>query len=254
MAEEDVMLVAIRLDAKGAIQDTEVLDTKFDKLGNTMRKGQERAEGAAQAQAKLDKSIEKTTKSTVESNVANISFLAATEAITSSMNQYISSKYKSIDADLAAGKISQEEAEQKRKAVKQQEKYTGALERGIAIVRFGAAAGMIFNAVQGVTIAGLKAQTMAVLTLNGALYANPLLWVVLAVVALVAVLYVLEKRFGTVTKSVEVVSLAFEGLGLLLRDCVDLLDGLTARMGPLGDALEYNPVLWPLTKAGSVFK
>ena len=192
MAETDVMLVAIRMDADGAIQDTEVLDKKFTSLGATFQKGQKRAEGAATAQKKLDKSIKGTTKSTVEGNVAGISFLAATEAITSATNQYISAKYKSIDADLASGKITQEEAEQKRNATTQQEKYTGALEKGIAIIRFGAAAGMIFNAVQGVTIAGLKAQTISVLTLNGALYANPIILVVVAAVALAAILIVLE--------------------------------------------------------------
>tara|TARA_R100001530_G_scaffold84122_1_gene58631 strand:+ start:697 stop:1449 length:753 start_codon:yes stop_codon:yes gene_type:complete len=226
MAEEDVMLVAIKMDAKGAIKDTEVLDAKFTSLGATFQKGQKRAEGAATAQKKLDKSIKGTTKSTIEGNVANIGFLQATEAITSATNQYISSKYKSIDADLAAGKISQEEAEQKRNAVKQQEKYTGALERGIAIIRFGTAAGMIFNAVQNMTIAGLKKKTIAVLTLNGALLANPILLVVVAAVALAAILVVLEQKFGLVTKGIDAANDAFDKLMDMVNGAKDAIFGL----------------------------
>tara|TARA_R110000744_G_scaffold352963_4_gene459243 strand:- start:438 stop:1190 length:753 start_codon:yes stop_codon:yes gene_type:complete len=231
MAENQVMLVAIEMDAKGAIQSTEVLDAKFTSLGATFAKGQKRAEGAAAGQKKLNKQIKTGTKSTTEANVANISFLAATEAITSATNQYISSKYKSIDADLASGKITQEEAEQKRNAVKQQEKYTGALERGIAIVRFGTAAGMIFNAVQGMTIAGLKAQTISVLTLNGALYANPIVLVVVAAVALAAILIVLEQKFGLVTKGVDEANRQFEKL-------MNWVDGARDSIMGLGDDIQ----------------
>ena len=119
MAERDVMLVAIEMDASGAIKSTEVLDKKFTSLGATFQKGQKRAEGAAQAQAKLDTSIKKTTKSTVEANVSSLSKLAAMEALTSASNQLISAQYKRIDAALAEGKISAEEAEIQRKNIKQ---------------------------------------------------------------------------------------------------------------------------------------
>ena len=226
MAESDKVLLVVEADAKGAIKDFQVLDATYTSLGATMQKGQKRAEGAADAQKKLNKQIKTGTKNTTEANVANISFLAATEAITSSMNQYISAKYKSIDADLASGEITQEEAEQKRKAVKQQEKYTGALEKGIAIVRFGTAAGMIFNAVQGMTIAGLKKQTMSVLTLNGALYANPIMLVVVAAVALAAILIVLEQKFGIVTKGVDAANVAFENFMNWVNNTRDSIMGL----------------------------
>ena len=242
MAEKDVMLVAIKMDADGAIKDTEVLDRKFTSLGATFQKGQKRAEGAATAQKKLDKSIKGTTKSTIEGNVANIGFLAATEAITSATNQYISSKYKSIDADLAAGKISQEEAEEKRNAVKQQEKYTGALERGIAIIRFATAAGMIFNAVQNMTIAGLKKKTIAVLTLNGALAANPILLVVVSLVALAAMLVFLEHKIGFVTKSVDAANESLKKFMEWANGTKDAIFGLTGASADLADALTFGPV------------
>ena len=212
MAETDVMLVAIQMDADGAIKDTEVLDRKFTSLGSTFQKGQKRAEGAEKAQKKLTKSIKEGGNATTKANVQTIANLALMEAATSGLNQLISAQYKRIDADLASGKINAEEAELKRKQIKQQEKYTGILETGIAIARLATVAQMLYAAATQVTTAGVKANTIAVLTLNGALYANPLLWIVVAVIALVAVLLILESKFGLVTKGVEAANQQFENL------------------------------------------
>ena len=52
MAEADKLLIAAEFDAKGAIKNVEILDTKFDKLGNTLRKGKARTEGMEKAQKK----------------------------------------------------------------------------------------------------------------------------------------------------------------------------------------------------------
>ena len=226
MAEADKVLLVVEADAKGAIKDFEVLDAQYTSLGATFAKGEKRAKGAADAHKKLNKQIKTGTKNTTESTVAGIGFLQATEAITSATNQYISGKYKAIDADLASGKITQEEAEQKRNATKQQEKYTGALERGIAVVRFGTAVGMIFNAVQNMTIAGLKKQTIAVLALNGALLDNPILLVVVAAVALAAILIVLEQKFGLVTKGIDAANDAFDKLMDMVNGAKDAIFGL----------------------------
>ena len=121
MAESDIMLVSIKLDADGAIQKTEILDTKFKSLGASMQKGKTRTEGMTEAQEKFTKATTRSTKSTVESNVATIGKLAAFEAATSGLNQLISAQYKRIDAALAEGKIDEEEAERQRKKIKQQE-------------------------------------------------------------------------------------------------------------------------------------
>ena len=55
MAESDIMLVSIKLDADGAIQKTEILDTKFKSLGASMQKGKTRTEGMTEAQEKFTK-------------------------------------------------------------------------------------------------------------------------------------------------------------------------------------------------------
>tara|TARA_R110002020_G_scaffold199823_2_gene401780 strand:+ start:442 stop:1236 length:795 start_codon:yes stop_codon:yes gene_type:complete len=225
-AETYKMMAVIEMDAKGAIKDTQVLDANFTSLGNTMQKGKARAEGAKEAQDKLNDSIKRGGKSTTEANVQTIKSLALMEAATSGLNQFISAKYKRIDADLAAGKISQEEAEAQRNAIKQQEKYTGMLEQGIAIARLATVAQALYAAANWNTVASLKASTIAVLTLNGALYANPLMWVVGAVVIMLGFLIALELKFGLVTKAVETSSAAFEAFGNWVNGARDSIVGL----------------------------
>ena len=44
MAESDMMLLAIKVDAKGAITETQVLDKNFKTLSQTFRKGTQDAE------------------------------------------------------------------------------------------------------------------------------------------------------------------------------------------------------------------
>ena len=228
MAGEDTfkMMAVIEMDAKGAIKDTEVLDAKFTSLGSTMQKGQKRMEGAKDAQEKLNTSIKEGGKSTTEANVSTIKNLALMEAATSGLNQLISAQYKRIDADLAAGKITQEEAEQRRKQIKQQEKYTGLLETGIAVARLATVAQLLFAAASNMTLASVKANTIAVLTLNGALLANPLLLVVVAAVALAAILIVLEQKFGLVTKGIDAANDAFDKLMDMVNGAKDAIFGL----------------------------
>jgi|TARA_R100000479_G_scaffold3393_1_gene1733 hypothetical protein len=169
MAEEDVALLAVRIKADG-IEVLDVVDTKYTKLGATMQKGKARTEGHAEAMDKLRKASEKSAKSTQNNSVKNIESLMIMEAATSATNQLISARYKEIDSKLASGEITEEEAEKLRKEVKQQEKYSSALEKTIAMLRFykvaqyaAAAAQTVFTkATQGGT-AAIKLQTAAML-------------------------------------------------------------------------------------------
>jgi hypothetical protein len=222
MADEDVMLVAIRMDAKGAIKDTEVLDKKFTSLGSTFQKGQKRAEGAAQAQKKLDKSIKQSTDTTVKSNVAFIGKLAAFEAITSATNQLISAQYKRIDADLAAGKISQEEAEELRKNVKQYEKYTGLLETGIALARFGTVIQMAYNAALAMTAKNTDRATLSTTAFNFALKQNPIILIISSIVLLLGYMIAMEKIFGKTTKTIDAVTESFRKLREMWSSLLEL--------------------------------
>jgi len=222
MAEKDVMLVAIQMDADGAIKDTEVLDRKFTSLGATFQKGEKRAEGAAAAQTKLDNSIKRTTKSTVESNVASISKLAAFEALTSATNQLISAQYKRIDADLASGKISAEEAEQRRKQVKQHEKWTGILESGIAMARLATVAQMAYNAALASTTVTTGAATLSTRAFNFALRQNPIVLIITSLIILVAYMAAVEKVFGKTSKTIDAMTDAVKKLRNAFRELFEM--------------------------------
>ena len=141
-----MMLSVIKIKADG-IQIIDVVDTKYEKLGTTMAKGKKRTEGHAKAMKDLQTISDKNAKSTMNDNVQTIAKLQVMEAATSGLNQLISAQYKRIDADLAAGEITAEEADERRKAIKQQEKYTGILESAIAISRLYTVAQVIGAAV-----------------------------------------------------------------------------------------------------------
>ena len=226
MAERDVMLVGIEFEADGAIKTATVLDTKFDKLGNTMRKGEERSEGLVDAQTKLDDSIKKSTKSTVESNVATISKLAAMEAATSGLNQLISAQYKRIDADLAAGKISAEEAEERRKAIKQQEKYTGLLESVIAVARLATVGQMIYNAVIAQGTVATNANTAALNANRMAMMLNPWTAIAVVLVSVIAYVSVMSGEFKKLTDITKPLVHIFQSLGDRLNDVFNAINNL----------------------------
>ena len=228
MAERDVMLVAIEMDASGAIKSTEVLDTKFDKLGNTLRKGKKRAEGAAAAQKKLDKSIQGTTKSTTDNNVATIAKLQVMEAATSGLNQLISAQYKRIDADLAAGKITAEEAEELRKKVKQHEKLTGILETGIAMARLYTVAQVIGTAVMHKSTAATELNTKAVAKNNAVVATNPWIAIAVGLASVIAMLYIFERETGKIT----------DGVRALNKELKDLVQFFVE----LGGIADNNPI------------
>ena len=194
-----MMSVAIVFEADGAIRKAKVLDTNFTSLGASMAKGQTRTEGFEQAQRKLEGAITKSTKSTVESNVANLSKLAAMEALTSGLNQLISAQYKRIDADLAAGKISQEEAEQRRKAIKQQEKYTGLLESVIAIARLATVGQMIYNAAVSRGTVATNANTVALNANRTAMLLNPWTAIAVLLVAIIGYVGIMSGEFKKLT-------------------------------------------------------
>ena len=83
MAEEDVMLVAIRMDAKGAITDTQILDDKFKNLSTTFRKGSQETETLTQVTAKQVETTKDDSNAQTARNTSYISGLAAMEAVTS---------------------------------------------------------------------------------------------------------------------------------------------------------------------------
>ena len=186
MAEEDIALAVIKTKAEG-IEIIDVIDKKYTSLGSTMQKGQKRAEGTKEALEELNQQLNKNSKSTADASVKNIESLMIMEAATSGINQLISARYKDSDAQLASGEITQEEAEELRKSVKQQEKYSSSLEKTIAIMRLYKVAQFAGAAAVNLATAATNINTVAVKANTKALLKNP--WVVVAVVLLAVLAY-----------------------------------------------------------------
>lgn len=203
MAERDIMSVAITFDADGAIKKAQVLDTKFKSLGASMQKGQARTEGLEAAQKKLSTALQGSIKSSTDENVKTIAKLQVMEAATSGLNQLISAQYKRIDADLAAGKITAEEAEERRKAIKQQEKYTGILESAIAISRLYTVAQVVGAAVTAKLTTATNVNTAAVAANNAVVKASPWFKFLTIGLAIVGVLMAMEAKFNGVTRGIQ---------------------------------------------------
>ncbi len=231
MAESDKMLIAVEFDAKGAIKQTEILDTKFDKLGNTLRKGKARTEGMAAAQEKLTNAQNKGVKSTTEQNVQTIAKLAALEATTSAINQGISARYKQIDAALAEGKITEEEAERQRKNVKVYEKYTGAMEMVIAAERLRTVGLMVMAAWTTKSTAATNANTVATNRNTLALLKNPYVILAIAILAVVAAMADFWHKSGAIRRSLEDLGEAVDKVSTSWNNFKDAVSGAIPNIG-----------------------
>ena len=94
--------------------------------------------------------------------------------------------------------------------------------------------------------------TTATWGLNAALLANPLTWVVLAVVALVAALVALHMKFDILNKSLEVAEAIFEGIKDMCGEVMDAFDNLGAKSGGLSNVMKASPLGLALELYGSV--
>ena len=195
MAEEDIMLTTLKVTAKG-VQVLDVVDAKYKNLGTTMAKGKARTEGHAEAMKKLRQASEKSAKSTQNNSVKNIESLMIMEAATSATNQLISARYKEIDSKLASGEITAEEAEELRKSVKQQEKYSSALEKTIAMLRFYKVAQYAAAAAQTVFTKATQGGTAAIKLQTAAMLKNPFIRFAVLVLGVTYTIAKLNREFG----------------------------------------------------------
>ena len=78
--------------------------------------------------------------------------------------------------------------------------------------------------------------TAAVWLMNASLYGCPLVWILGAIIAVVGVLYVLEKKFGVVTAAVGFLSDAINGIIGFFGNVMDAIRGVTVDTDALVDA------------------
>jgi len=162
-----------------------VLEGNASSLTNATNKG-------ADAQKNLK-------KNTDSANIAFLAQVARYQAMTAALNQTIGGINKIAGGLEAIG--FERTAEATRKFTKYLELVAGPAEIYLAYLTLSIAMGMKDAKVKGAQTAATTGLTAAIWANTTALLANPLLWIVVAVVALTYALYRMEKRFGVLANT-----------------------------------------------------
>jgi len=194
--------------------------------------------GASDAESELQ-------NKTLAANVAFVTQLARMEALTSGINQTIGGIDKMTGGLERTGVISKEGAENMRK-------FTGALQIMAGPMEVAIALKKLHIAVTGVDTGATKASTkakvqgtIATRALNAAMYAMPLMLVVIGAILLFKILTRLEEKTKFMTKTIEGLGAAFdkvkdsvEGAGGAINDFMDnVADVLTGDFSSIGRLL-----------------
>ena len=93
--------------------------------------------------------------------------------------------------------------------------------------------------------------TTATAKLNAVMALNPFILIAVAIVVLVVALVALEKKFGLITKSVDMLNEALFKVDMFLGRIRDAIGGVVASLDSVGDAIMDNPLTKSLAKAGA---
>tara|TARA_R110002051_G_scaffold324945_2_gene424731 strand:+ start:66 stop:731 length:666 start_codon:yes stop_codon:yes gene_type:complete len=163
-------------------------------------------------------------------SLATMETLARQEALLGSMNQVIGGYGKMVGAAQKLNLVTEEQFQALEKSRAALEMAAGPIEIYIALKKAKVAMEVKDKVTTKGATKAVVGHTGAMAALNAVYMANPLIFIVVLVVALVASLYLLEKRFGAVTYLVEELTKVFK----YLKDGVD---GVTASVTGLGDKM-----------------
>ena len=189
-----------------------VLEGNATSLSNATNKG-------ADAQKNLK-------KNTDSANIAFLAQVARYQAMTAALNQTIGGLNKLAGGLEAIG--FEKQAEMTRQFTKYLELVAGPAEIYLAYLTLSIAMGQKDIATKAGQKAATDGLTKSTTGLNAAMAANPMVLIALSIVAVVAMLYILERETGKVTAVIE-------GLNKALRDLIETFTSL-------GGLLDDNPL------------
>jgi len=168
-------------------------------------------------------------------SLATMETLAKQEALLSSLNQVTGGYGKMIGAAQKLNLVTEEQFIALEKSRAAMEMAAGPIEIFIALKKAKVAMETSDTAATGASTVATKKATGSMARLNAVMYANPLVFIIALVIAMVAALYLLEKRFGLVTKLVEKLGEGFDLWRQYIDGVVASLTGLGDKMGIIGD-------------------
>jgi len=189
-------------------------------------------------------------KNTDSANIAFLAQVARYQAMTAALNQTIGGINKIAGGLEAIG--FERTAEATRKFTKYLELVAGPAEIYLAYLTLSIAMGMKDAKVKGAQTAATTGLTAAIWANTTALLANPLLWIVVAVVALTYALYRMEKRFGVLANTLDAL---LNPLGLVkdfLEKIQDVMNGIVYGIDDFVDGIGaiLNPGGFIMNKLG----
>ena len=137
------------------------------------------------------------------SSLATMENLARQEAMVSSLNQVTGGYGKMIGASQKLGLVNEEQFKKLEQSRAAMELIAGPMEIFIALKKLSVAMETADTSAKGANVAATNTATASTWGFNTALLANPIVLIVVAVIALVLVLVALEKKFGIVTMAVD---------------------------------------------------
>jgi hypothetical protein len=201
----------------------------------------------------LDRANQKTKEFEEQQKLASLQMLeniAKQEAMVSSLNQISGGYAKTITAAQELNFVNEEQAKSLMKARFAFEIIAGPMEVFVAVQKLSTVVSLADVkakiAQSGATIMAANATKK----LNLAMKANPIGFIIAAIVILVLALIALEAKFGIVTKAVDGLTDAFKVLGELVDKAFNSIKGVTSAAAELGDALTFGPVSGVLNVLG----
>jgi len=168
-------------------------------------------------------------------SLATMEQLARQEAMVSSLNQVIGGYGKMGGAAQKLGILNEEQFKQFEKSRAAMELLAGPMEIIIALKKLKIAMTKAETSADVALDASTKKTTTSTWGFNTALLANPMVWIVVAIIAVIAALVYLEKKFKFVTQSVEIITDAFKELFDIIFGGVKVFTDLGGAMDAVGD-------------------
>ena len=193
----------------------------------------------------LNKATQKTREFEEQQKLASLQMLeniARQEAMVSSLNQISGGYAKTITAAQELNFVNEEQAKSLMKARFAFEIIAGPMEVFVAVQKLSTVVSLADAKAKIMESSAVTMAASAHMKLNAAIAANPITAIIIAVILLVVALVALERKFGLVTKSVEMLGQIFEILSKRVDKTLDSIKGVTIAATELGDALAFGPI------------
>jgi len=192
-------------------------------------------------------------------NTNLINTMVALEGVASGMNQLVGGMNKMVGGlEKTEGKFlgmkvaSEANVKALRNVSTTMEIMIGPMEMGIALMKLHTVATSSATVAELGFAGAAGAAASATWAWTVALLANPIVLIVVGILALIAVFYILEKKFGVVTMAVDALTHPLEYLQNIIDSLIFAFDDLGAKADSFGAILKFSPISMAMELGGAL--